>query len=230
MTDRPPWGSDAARVHGVAIIGARGYLIDVDAAISNGASHLDIHGLPAANTRETRDRIRAAIINSALPWPGRSITINLLPARLAKRGTSLDLAIAVAVLTATGTVPQTAADGCMFTAELGLDGRLRPVPGVLPMILTAAAAGCARAVVAPQNAAEAAAVPGVAVTSCRSLPDVHAWLRGDPFPGQGTALVATAPAPRPRPPGLTGLAVPPDVRLTLEARAAGGHHLYLQSS
>lgn len=185
MTDHPPWGSDAARVRGAAIIGADGYLVDVDAAISNGPSRLDIHGLPATSTRETRDRIRAAIINSALPWPGRSITINLLPARLPKRGTSLDLAIAVAVLTATGTVPQTAPGGCMFVAELGLDGRLRPVPGVLPMVLAAAATGCARAVVAPQNAAEAAAVPGVAVTSCRSLQDVHAWLRDDPFHFRG---------------------------------------------
>jgi magnesium chelatase family protein len=184
MADHPPWGSDAARVHGAAIIGAGGYLVDVDAAISNGPSLLGIHGLPATSTRETRDRIRAAIINSTLPWPGRSITINLLPPRLPKRGTSLDLAIALAVLTATGTVPQTAPSGCMFAAELGLDGRLRPVPGVLPMVLTAAAAGCARAVVAPQNAAEAAAVPGVAVTSCQSLQDVHAWLRGDPFPAR----------------------------------------------
>jgi predicted ATPase with chaperone activity len=129
MTDRPPWGSDAARVRGAAIIGAGGYLVDVDAAISNGPSRLDIHGLPATSTRETRDRIRAAIINSALPWPARSITINLLPARLPKSGTSLDLAVAVAVLAATGTVPQTAAGGCVFAAELGLDGRLRSVVG-----------------------------------------------------------------------------------------------------
>ena len=202
MTDHPPWGCDAARVRGAAIIGADGYLVDVDAAISNGPSRLDIHGLPATSTLETCDRIRAAIINSALPWPGRSITINLFPVLLPKRGTSLDLAIAVAVLTATGTVPQTAAGSCMFAAGLGVDGRLRPIPGVLPMVLAAAAAGCARAVVAPQNAAEAAAVPAVAVTSCRSLQDVHAWLRGDPFSGHGTALVGTAPASQPRPPGI----------------------------
>ena len=90
MTDHPPWGCDAARVRGAAIIGAGGYLVDADAAISNGPSRLDIHGLPGTSTREARDRIRAAIINSALPWPGRAITVNLLPISLPKRGTSLD--------------------------------------------------------------------------------------------------------------------------------------------
>ena len=136
-------------------------------------------GLPETGTSETRDRIRAAILNSALPWPARVITVSLLPVSLPKRGSGFDLAIAVAVLTAAGTVPA-AGDGCVFVAGLGLDGSLRPVPGVLPMLLAAAAAGCTRAVVAAQNAAEAVTVPGMAVVGCQCLQEVLAWLRGQP--------------------------------------------------
>ena len=107
------------------------------------------------------------------------------------------------MLTAAGTVPA-AGDGCVFVAGLGLDGSLRPVPGVLPALLAAAAAGCTRAVVAAQNAAEAVTVPGLAVVPCHFLREVLAWLRG---------LC------------LAWLGVPPVTRLALEVAAAGGHHL-----
>ena len=153
--------------------------------------------------------------------------MSLLPASLPKRGSGFDLAIAVAVLTAAGTVPA-AGDGCVFVAGLGLDGSLRPVPGVLPALLAAAAAGCTRAVVAAQNAAEAVTVPGMAVVPCHSLQEVLAWLRGQPFPPlpAGPAGESVAPSPDVPPvPGLAGLGVPPLTRLALEAAAAGGHHL-----
>ena len=210
--------------HGAAVIGVDGHLVQVSARISNGPTNVSISGLPETSTSETRDRIRAAILNSALPWPGRGIAVSLMPASLPKRGSSFDLAIAVAVLTAAGTVPA-AGDGCVFIAGLGLDGSLRPVPGVLPGLLAAAAAGCIRAVVAAQNAAEAGTVPGLAVVPCHLLQEVLAWLRGQPFPPL-PADDSVAPSPDVPPvPGLAGLGVPPLTRLALEVAAAGCHHL-----
>jgi magnesium chelatase family protein len=217
VTDTPPWGTDTGRACAAAIIGATGHLVEADAVISNGPAALHITGLPEDRSPTTHDRIRAALINAGM-WPGRTITVTLLPASLPKHTSALDLAIAVAALTAAGAAPPAAADRCVFTAELGLDGSLRPVRGVLPAVLAAAAAGCTQAVVAPQNAAEAAMVPGVTAIGCASLQQVRAWLRGDPIPAPPAGSTPAAPA---------GLAVRPAVRRALEASAAGGHHLGL---
>ena len=195
MTNSPPWGPGTGRAHGAAIIGAGGHLVEAGAAISNGPDAFRILGLPEPGTPETRDRVRAAIINSGQTWPARSVTVTLQPGSLPKHGTSFDLAIAVAVLTASGVVPAGAPDGCLFIAELGLDGHLRPVRGVTPAVLAAASAGCTRAVVAAENAAEAVMVPGVAVVPCQNLRTVRAWLRGEPFPPQPGIPAAGAAAP-----------------------------------
>jgi len=230
MTTTPPWGPDTGWAHGAAIIGADGHQVSADATISNGPDAFAILGLHDTSAPQTRDRIRAAVLNSGLSWPARSITVRLLPASLPKHGSGLDLAIAVAVLTAAGAIPAGAADRCVFVAELGLDGSLRPVRGVLPAVLAAARAGCTRAVVAPQNAAEAVLVPGLAVVPCPSLRAVLAWLRPEPFPGQPGTLAAPIAAPAPRAPvvsSLAGLGAAPRVRRALETSAAGGHHLCL---
>ena len=156
--------------------------------------------------------------------------MDLLPASLPKRGSHFDLAIAVAVLTASGVVPEGAPDRCVFFAELGLDGSLRPVRGVVPALLAAGDAGCTRAVVSAQNAEEAATMPGLAVVACQSLRAVLAWLRGEPFaqepgiPAPGTRAPAPGVPPVIR---LSRLAVPPHTRQALEASAAGGHHICL---
>ena len=213
--------------HGVAVIGVAGHLIQASARISTGPSAVSISGLPGTSARETRDRIRAAVLNSSQPWPGCAITVSLLPASLRKHGSGFDLAIAVAVLTAAGTVPA-AGHGCVFVAELGLDGSLRPVPGILPALLAAAAAGYKQAVVAAQNAAEAVTVPGLAVIPCRRLREVLVWLRGQALPSQPAISAEVSTAPTSDPPsvaGLAGLGVPPLTRLAVEVAAAGGHHL-----
>src|SRR6202034_618128 len=127
--------------------------------------------------REARDRSRAAIVNSGERWPNSKITVGLSPATLPKRGSGFDLAIAVAILAAAGAVPASALAGKMFLAELGLDGRLRPVPGVLPAVV-AAEGGVDAVVVAAQNAGEASLVPGVTVIGANSLSEVIVWLRG----------------------------------------------------
>jgi magnesium chelatase family protein len=124
-------------------------------------------------------------------------------------------------------VPAAALDGCVFTAGLGLDGSLRPVCGVLPALLVARRAGCTRAVVATENAAEAVIVAGLTVVPCADLRAVLAWLRGQPFPHQPDIPAAGTPAAATGVPPGASLAVPPCVRQALEATAAGGHHLCL---
>ena len=128
-----------ARTYSVALVGVRGHLIEVEADIASGLPATILVGLPDTALREARDRIRAAIVNSGETWPNSKITVGLSPAALPKRGSGFDLAIAVAILAAAEAVPAAALAGKMFLAELGLDGRLRPVPGVLPAVVAAAA-------------------------------------------------------------------------------------------
>src|SRR6202012_794532 len=103
-----------------------GQVGEIEADIANGLPAVIVVGLPDTALREARDRIRAAITNSREEWPQRKITVGLSPASLPKRGSWFDLAIAIGVLTAAGTVPRRALDRVMFFGELGLDGRLRP--------------------------------------------------------------------------------------------------------
>jgi magnesium chelatase family protein len=148
-----------ARTYAAAVIGIEGHLTQAQAAAANGPPGLRITGLPDSTIRETRDRVNAAVLNSGQTWPARTITVSVLPASLPKRGTGFGLAIAVAALTTAGAVPASASDKCLFYSELGLDGSLRPVRGVVPALLAAARAGCTRAAVAAYNSAEAVVVP-----------------------------------------------------------------------
>ena len=176
-----------ARTHSVALIGVTGHVVEVEVDIANGLVGMILVGLPDTALREARDRIRAAIVNSGEEWPQRKITVGLSPASLPKRGSWFDLAIAVGVLAAAGKVPRAAAAGVMFFGELGLDGRLRPVRGVLPAVAAAAEAGFGKVMVAEQNAAEAVLVPGVRVIAASSLTAAADWLRGTPGRDGGPA-------------------------------------------
>jgi magnesium chelatase family protein len=113
-----------ARTYSVALVGVTGHVVEVEADIANGLVGMILVGLPDTALREARDRIRAAIVNSGEEWPQRKITVGLSPASLPKRGSWFDLAIAIGLLTAAGTVPRAASDGVLFFGELGLDGRL----------------------------------------------------------------------------------------------------------
>jgi magnesium chelatase family protein len=211
-----------------AVIGVEGHLVEVEADISPGLPATILLGLPGTALREARDRIRAAIVNSGERWPGSKITVGLSPATLPKRGSAYDLAIAVAILAAAEMVPAAALTGKMFLAELGLDGRLRSVPGVLPAVV-AAEAGVDTVVVAAQNAAEAALVPGVRVIGAHNLLEVITWLRGGPPPlipvpepqGPEPALAKTEK------PDLAEVLGQPEARLAAEICAVGGHNLSL---
>jgi magnesium chelatase family protein len=232
-----------ARAFSVALVGVTGHVVEVEVDIANGLVGMILVGLPDTALREARDRIHAAIVNSGEQWPQRKITVALSPASLPKRGSWFDLAIAVGLLTAAGAVPRPASDGVMFFGELGLDGRLRPVRGVLPAVVAAAADGrFGTVMVAEQNAPEAALVPGIRVIEAASLTAVTDWLRGTP------GLRGNPPAAEFRPsadgdgdgdgndPALAPHALAPDLaellgqslaRRAAEVSAAGGHHLSL---
>src|SRR5258708_6878331 len=191
-----------ARTHSIALVGVEGYPVEIETDIANGLPCLLLVGLPDTALREARDRIRAAIINSREQWPQRRITVGLSPASLPKRGSGFDIGIALSILAAAGAVPAAAIDGVAFLGELGLDGRLRPVRGVLPAMAAAAGAGFDRVVVARANAAEAALVPGLSVVGAPTLAALLAWLRGEQDAGAGE--VACLAAGHPSGPPLEG--------------------------
>ena len=246
-----------ARTHSVALMGVTGHVIEVEADIANGLVGMILVGLPDTALREARDRIRAAIVNSGEDWPQRKITVGLSPASLPKRGSWFDLAIAVGVLAAAGKVPRAAVDGVMFFGELGLDGQLRPVRGVLPAVAAAVEAGFGKVMVAQANASEAVLVPGVHVIAATSLTAAADWLRGMPgrdggpaaaefeggqelpsgrVRGAQSALSGGVSGGRAGRVAASGAAMAPDLaellgqsmaRRAAEVCAAGGHHLSL---
>ena len=170
---------ETARTRTAAIIGVEGHLVEVEADIAPGLPATILTGLPDTVLREARDRVRAAIVNSGESWPSAKITVGLYPAVLPKRSSAYDLAIAIAIMAANGDLP-TPPEGTMFLAELGLDGRLRPVPGVLTPALAAADAEITTIVVATANQAEAGQVPGLTVIAADTLTEIADWLRGGP--------------------------------------------------
>ena len=219
----------------VSLHGALGHLIDVQADVSAGVVGTTLVGRPDPSLQEAKDRCRMAVTNSGLGWPAtRRVTILLSPADLLKRGTHFDLAIAVSVLAALGKVPQEALEETVLIGELTLAGGLRSVPGVLPMVMAAAARGCRRVVVPEPQAEEAAMVPGVAVLGMRSLAQVAAELNGEEVPEadpvapmSGSRLLSWRGDDRLEDHDLADLDGLADARFALEVAAAGGHHLML---
>jgi magnesium chelatase family protein len=225
-----------ARTYSVALVGVTAHVVEVEADIANGLPGMTLVGLPDTALREARDRIRAAILNSGEDWPQRRITVGLSPASLPKRGSWFDLAMALGVLAAAGAVPRGAVAAVMFFGELGLDGRLRPVRGVLPAVAAAVQRGFGTVMVATENAAEAALVPGIKVIAVGSLTAAVDWVRDVPglHPGVAPAVVVnrdeTQPSPQPDPGSGKDLAEvlgQSTARKALEICAAGGHHLSL---
>jgi len=232
-----------ARAHAIALVGVQGHPIEIEADIENGLVALLLVGLPDTALREARDRIRSAIVNSGEGWPHRRITVGLSPASLPKRGSGFDLGIAAAIMCAARDVPPDRLSGLVLLGELGLDGRVRPVPGVLPAVAAAAAAGFRAVAVPAENAAEAALVPQMRVLAVPSLAALLAWLRGKCPARDAAGVDVFEPGEGPRP----GLVPPagdlgpadshgkdmadvvgqPTARRAAEICAAGGHHLML---
>ncbi|MFE9189190.1 YifB family Mg chelatase-like AAA ATPase [Micromonospora sp. NPDC007208] len=213
-----------AKVLCVGLVGVTGHLVEVEADLAAGLPAVVISGLPDTALHEARDRVRAAVVNSGQRWPNRRITLNLLPATLPKFGSAFDLAIAAALLGGSGELPLLPLEGVVVLGELGLDGTVRPVRGVLPMVAAAAQAGVARVIVPAGNAAEAAVIPGVRVRAVDTLHRLVAFVR------DGTPLIeppADIPAPLVGGPDLADVAGQQMGRRALEVAAAGGHHVAL---
>ena len=214
-----------ARAYAVGLVGMDGHVVEVEADLALGLPGLTVTGLPDAALAEARDRVRAAVVNSGQAWPQRRITLGLSPAWLPKRGSGFDLALAVSVLAAAAVVPADALPSRVLLGELGLDGRVRPVRGVLPAVLTAARAGFAQVVVPRGNLAEAQLVPGVRAVGVATLAGLVALLRGEPH--DEPAPVVEAPVDEVVPPDLVDVAGQVTGRTAVEVAAAGGHHLLL---
>jgi magnesium chelatase family protein len=213
-----------ARAWSVALRGVDGQVVEIEADIGGGLPGLHLVGLPDAALQESRDRVRAAVVNCGWTWPNERIVLALSPATMRKAGSGFDLALACCVLAAAGSVEQAALDGTVLLGELALDGRLRPVRGVLPSLLAARAADARRVVVPEAALAEAGLVDGVAVYGATSLGQVLAWFTGEAVlarPGPPTAGAEVAP------PDLAEVVGQDDARRALEVAAAGGHHLLL---
>lgn len=216
-----------ARSFSVALVGLDGYVVEVQADLAQGIPGLSITGLPDASLAEARDRVRAAVVNSGQSWPAtRRITIGLSPASLPKRGSGFDIALAAAVLAADGLLPTAALADRLLLGELGLDGSVRGVAGVLPALLAGTQQGFRRAVVPLANLAEAQLLPAVEAVAVGSLRDLVTLLRGEPY---------DPPAPPPGPPehgaaderDFLDVVGQPVGRVACEVAAAGGHNLLM---
>ncbi|HEY3895661.1 MAG TPA: YifB family Mg chelatase-like AAA ATPase [Pseudonocardiaceae bacterium] len=209
----------------VALHGVDGVLVEIEAHIGPGLPGLQMVGLPDTALSEARDRVRAAVLNSGEKWPARRMTLALSPATLPKVGSSYDLALACGLLAAEGKIPPERLRGLVLIGELALDGRLRPVRGVLPAVLAARRVGIGQVVVPIPSLAEAALVTGVRVHGASCLKEVLGWLR-DPRstlarPGPQRSAVPAAV------PDLGDVLEQGDARWAVEVAAAGGHHLLL---
>ena len=152
-----------ARTHTFWLAGLDARRVEVEAHAYRGAPSFRLVGLADRALQEARERVRSGLTSARFRFPGSRLVVNLAPAQERKEGTGLDLAIALAVLAASKQAPVERVEAVAAVAELGLDGALRPVRGALAMAQDAARAGVSELLMAPQNAAEAAQVPGISV-------------------------------------------------------------------
>ena len=213
-----------ATTQGVSLTGLEGEIVQIEVDVSKGLPGYQLLGLPDAALNESRDRIRSAINNSGKRWPQTKVTVSLSPAWLPKSGSGFDLPISIAILSATDQVAQKNFDKTILIGELSLEGALRPVRGVLPMLISAAKHGMKRAIVPEQNFHEANLVSDISVTAASSLIEVLALLTGTTQPRDIPLLTHEEVVTEL---DFSEVAGQEDAKFGLEIAATGGHHLLM---
>ncbi|MBA4024801.1 MAG: hypothetical protein C0482_20790 [Gordonia sp.] len=227
------------RVRSVAITGVEGVIVEIEASIGQGLPGVHLVGLGDAALKEAKDRVRAAITNTAAArkggsgegesdpdkWPEGRITLALSPATLPKSGSTFDVGLALAVLSANSGFASGLLEKTVFVGELALDGRVRPVRGVLPAVVAARAAGFTHVVVPLANVAEATLVSGIEVGGASHLRAVLEWLRGVGVLDTVGPVVSSPPVVAG--PDLCDVVGQDEARYAMEIAAAGAHHLLL---
>jgi magnesium chelatase family protein len=238
-----------ARTCSVALVGVEGVVVEVQADLEPGVAAFTLVGLPDKSLTESRDRVRAAVVNSGAEWPQKKLTVGLSPASVPKAGSGFDLAVACAVLGASERIDPRVLSDIVMIGELGLDGRVRPVRGILPAVLAAAEAGYEQVVVPECAAAEASLVPGISVLGVRTLRQLIAVLADEPVPdeepdegrpdplmaglrlpgtGAATGMHTAGAAQHDQGHDLADVVGQLAARTAVEVAAAGGHHLFLE--
>jgi magnesium chelatase family protein len=213
-----------ARTWSVGLVGVQGAMVEVEVDLAPGVPTVVLVGLPDAVVRQSVDRVRAAVVNTGHEFPLRRVTIGLSPAAMPKQGSGFDLALAVALLAGVKVLPVAGVRDLVLLGELGLDGSLRAVRGVLPAVLAAARAGHRQVVLPRDNADEAGLVEGIEVFGAATLGAVVAHVAGRvPIPPH----VRGTPTPLPPGPDLADVVGQSAGRRAVEVAAAGGHHLFL---
>jgi len=222
-------GRMLAKVHSCAVIGLEGLVVEVEVDIAQGLPSFAVVGLGDAAVQESRERVRSAVRNSGLTFPMKRLTVNLAPADLRKAGPAYDLPIAVGLALASGQVFG-ATEGAAFIGELGLDGGVRHIEGVLPMAAVARQHGLTTLYVPVEDAAEASLVEGITVIPVRSLAELLAHISGERPIAPYLSQMRHLPEEETFPVDFQDIKGQEHVKRALEVAAAGGHNLLMSGT
>ncbi|GHV01227.1 magnesium chelatase [Clostridia bacterium] len=217
-----------AKIHSYGLNGIHGFRVLIETDVNNGLPGYETVGLPDAAVKESKERIKSAVKNSGFQFPPLRITVNLAPADVKKEGAFYDLPISLGILAATGQIPcEKLPDDTIFIGELGLDGGVRHIHGILPVLISARDGGCKRIVIPEDNRNEASFIGGIEIVAVRSLREAAEFISGITAPPRvpfQSFEIAAAPETSDDLKYVKGQSA---ARRALEIAAAGGHNILL---